>query len=57
MFVAPFAVFATANWIHIPFEESKMRRQFAATYDGCDVIDVASWHVADVPRCRLLVGS
>ncbi len=34
MFIAPFAVFATANWIHIPFEEDKMRRQFGATYDG-----------------------
>src|SRR5271166_6690646 len=34
MFIAPVAVFATANWIHIPFEEDKMRRQFGATYDG-----------------------
>jgi len=34
MFIAPIAVFATANWIHIPFEEDKMRRQFGATYDG-----------------------
>jgi protein-S-isoprenylcysteine O-methyltransferase Ste14 len=33
MFIAPFAVFATANWVHIPFEEAKMRRQFGATYD------------------------
>jgi len=33
MFVVPFAVFATANWVHIPFEEAKMRRQFGATYD------------------------
>jgi len=33
MFVVPFAVFATANWVHIPFEEAKMRRQFRATYD------------------------
>jgi hypothetical protein len=23
----------TANWVHIPFEEAKMRRQFGATYD------------------------
>jgi protein-S-isoprenylcysteine O-methyltransferase Ste14 len=34
MVMAPIAVFATANWVHIPFEEAKMRRQFAATYDG-----------------------
>ena len=34
MFIAPIAVFATANWVHIPFEEVKMRRQFGATYDG-----------------------
>ncbi|HWX80553.1 MAG TPA: isoprenylcysteine carboxylmethyltransferase family protein [Steroidobacteraceae bacterium] len=33
-FLAPIAVFATANWIHIPFEEAKMRRQFGAEYDG-----------------------
>src|SRR5271166_3854509 len=34
MFLAPIAVFATANWVHIPFEEAKMRRQFDTTYDG-----------------------
>ena len=34
MFIAPVAVFATLNWVHIPFEEEKMRRQFGATYDG-----------------------
>jgi len=33
MFMAPLAVFTTANWVHIPFEESKMRRQFGALYD------------------------
>ena len=33
MFMAPIAVFATANWVHIPFEEAKMRRQFGAAYD------------------------
>jgi protein-S-isoprenylcysteine O-methyltransferase Ste14 len=33
MFIAPIAVFCTANWVHIPFEETKMRRQFGATYD------------------------
>ena len=32
--IAPLAVFATANWVHIPFEEAKMRRQFGADYDG-----------------------
>ena len=34
MFIAPVAIFATANWVHIPFEEVKMRRQFGATYEG-----------------------
>jgi len=34
MFIAPIAVFATANWVHIPFEEAKMRRQFGCAYDG-----------------------
>ena len=33
MFMAPVAVFATVNWVHIPFEEAKMRRQFGAAYD------------------------
>lgn len=33
-YLAPIAVFATANWIHIPFEEAKMRKQFGAEYDG-----------------------
>lgn len=33
MFLAPVAVFATANWVHIPFEEAKMRRQFDGAYD------------------------
>ena len=33
MFIAPVAIFATANWVHIPFEEAKMRRQFGATYE------------------------
>jgi protein-S-isoprenylcysteine O-methyltransferase Ste14 len=32
MFLAPIAVFATANWVHIPFEEAKMHRQFGAAY-------------------------
>ncbi len=34
MLLAPIAVFATTNWIHIPYEEAKMRRQFGAAYDG-----------------------
>jgi protein-S-isoprenylcysteine O-methyltransferase Ste14 len=42
MLIAPVAVFATANWIHFPFEEAKMRRQFGATYDG-DVERVRRW--------------
>ncbi len=33
MFAVPVAVFATVNWVHIPFEQAKMRRQFAAAYD------------------------
>ncbi len=34
MLLAPIAVFATVNWVHIPFEEEKMRRQFGAAYDS-----------------------
>jgi protein-S-isoprenylcysteine O-methyltransferase Ste14 len=34
MMIVLFAVFATANWVHIPFEEAKMRRQFGASYDN-----------------------
>jgi protein-S-isoprenylcysteine O-methyltransferase Ste14 len=34
MFLAPIATFATANWVHIPFEEEKMRRQFGDAYDA-----------------------
>ena len=33
MFIAPLAVFATVSWVHIPFEEAKMRRQFGAAND------------------------
>jgi protein-S-isoprenylcysteine O-methyltransferase Ste14 len=33
MFAVPFLVFATTNWVHIPFEEAKMRRQFGAAFD------------------------
>ena len=34
MFLAPIAIFATPNWVHIPFEEEKMRRQFGASFDA-----------------------
>jgi len=34
MFLAPIATFATANWVHVPFEEAKMRRQFGAAFDA-----------------------
>jgi protein-S-isoprenylcysteine O-methyltransferase Ste14 len=34
MLLAPLLTFATANFAHIPFEEAKMRRQFAETYDA-----------------------
>ena len=33
MFAAPLLIFATANWVHIPFEEAKMRRQFGSPFD------------------------
>jgi protein-S-isoprenylcysteine O-methyltransferase Ste14 len=33
MFAVPLLLFATANWVHIPFEEAKMRRQFGSAYD------------------------
>jgi protein-S-isoprenylcysteine O-methyltransferase Ste14 len=42
MFLAPIAVFATANWGHIPFEEAKMRRQFGPAYDAY-VAQVRRW--------------
>ena len=42
MFAAPVALFATANWAHIPFEEAKMRRQFGAVYDNY-VVRVRRW--------------
>jgi protein-S-isoprenylcysteine O-methyltransferase Ste14 len=34
MFLAPIATFATANWVHIPFEEAKMRNQFGEAFDA-----------------------
>ena len=33
MLLAPVAIFATANWVHIPFKEANMRRQFGTTYE------------------------
>jgi protein-S-isoprenylcysteine O-methyltransferase Ste14 len=33
-FLVPLAVYATANYVHIPFEEAKMRRQFGADFDA-----------------------
>lgn len=33
MFAVPLLIFVTTNWVHIPFEEAKMRRQFGSTYD------------------------
>ncbi|HEY8696923.1 MAG TPA: isoprenylcysteine carboxylmethyltransferase family protein [Rhizomicrobium sp.] len=34
MFAVPLLVFLTANFVHIPFEEAKMRRQFGPGFDG-----------------------
>ncbi|MGH6813729.1 MAG: methyltransferase family protein [Methylocella sp.] len=34
MFLAPIAIFATLNWVHVPFEEEKMRRQFGEAFDA-----------------------
>ena len=34
MALAPAAVFATANWVHIPFEEAKMRRRFGEAFEA-----------------------
>jgi protein-S-isoprenylcysteine O-methyltransferase Ste14 len=34
MFLPPIGIFATANWIHIPFEEERMRRQFGEAFDA-----------------------
>ena len=33
MFAVPLFAFATANWVHIPFEEAKLRRQFGAAFE------------------------
>ncbi len=42
MFAVPVLVFATANFVHIPFEEEKMRRQFGAAFDDY-VAKVRRW--------------
>jgi protein-S-isoprenylcysteine O-methyltransferase Ste14 len=34
MLFAPVLMFAIANWVFIPFEEEKMRRQFGETFDA-----------------------
>lgn len=34
MLLAPAAMFAVANWVFIPFEEAKMRRQFGDAFDA-----------------------
>ena len=33
MLLAPLMMLGTANFVHIPFEEAKMRRQFGDAYD------------------------
>jgi protein-S-isoprenylcysteine O-methyltransferase Ste14 len=34
MLAAPVFMFAIANWVFIPFEEAKMRRQFGESFDA-----------------------
>lgn len=34
MLLAPVLMFAIANWVFIPFEEAKMRRQFGDAFDA-----------------------
>lgn len=34
MFAVPVLLFITTNWVHVPFEEAKMRRQFGAAFDS-----------------------
>jgi protein-S-isoprenylcysteine O-methyltransferase Ste14 len=34
MFVVPVLCFIVCNWIHIPFEEAKMRRQYNTSFDA-----------------------
>ena len=42
MFAVPVLLFTTANWVHIPFEEAKMRRQFGAAF-GTYTSQVRRW--------------
>jgi protein-S-isoprenylcysteine O-methyltransferase Ste14 len=42
MFAVPVLLFTTANWVHIPFEEAKMRRQFGAAF-GAYTSRVRRW--------------
>jgi protein-S-isoprenylcysteine O-methyltransferase Ste14 len=34
MYLAPLLVFVIANWVFIPYEEEKMRRQFGDAFDA-----------------------
>jgi protein-S-isoprenylcysteine O-methyltransferase Ste14 len=34
MYLAPIIMFAVANWLFIPYEEDKMRRQFGEEFDA-----------------------
>jgi protein-S-isoprenylcysteine O-methyltransferase Ste14 len=34
MLLAPVLMFAVANWVFIPMEEAKMRRQFGDAFDA-----------------------
>ena len=42
MFAVPLLLFTTANWVHIPFEEAKMSRQFGAAF-GAYTSRVRRW--------------
>jgi len=33
LYAVPVAMFITTNWVHIPFEEAKMRRQYGIVFD------------------------
>ena len=42
MFAVPVLLFTTAAWVHIPFEEAKMRRQFGDKF-GAYASQVRRW--------------
>jgi protein-S-isoprenylcysteine O-methyltransferase Ste14 len=42
MFAVPLLLFTTANWVHIPFEEAKMHRQFGTAF-GAYTSQVRRW--------------